>query len=210
MGGCPGHRPGPDRRLPQNADAGGLAARHRGHELRFQRWGGGSVSGGPAGGNRACWWTGPVSRLFGVRAGIRCRRRSPPICRRRSCSERVGDDFDPARTVVVSGGPVAAGFVLVDVLTGQSYTRPVGSAAPAPTTAATPAPAPTSTSTAAPAPATSGPECAFDSKQSDGAPVTRAWVESSSRRCPDLRRDDREMASLRELDRGVEWHGLPG
>ena len=64
---------------------------------------------------------------------------SPPEPTNLSSAELLGtrwDDFDPARTVVVSGGPVAAGFVLVDVLTGQSYTRPVGSAAPAPTTAA--------------------------------------------------------------------------
>ena len=66
-----------------------------------------------------------------------------------SSAELLGtrwDDFDPARTVVVSGGPVAAGFVLVDVVTGQSYTRPVGSAAPELTS--TPTPAPTTDGTA--------------------------------------------------------------
>ncbi len=47
------------------------------------------------------------------------------------------DGYDPARTVTVTPGPVAAGLVLLDVATGQSYTRPVGTA---PLTTTTPAP----------------------------------------------------------------------
>ena len=117
-----------------------------------------------------------------------------------SSAELLGtrwDDFDPARTVVVSGGPVAAGFVLVDVVTGQSYTRPVGSAAPELTSTPTPAP----TTAAPPAAATSGPECAFELRRFWSSSFgNRAWVDGGTigMTCAEM---IEKIPSLRGLDR---------
>ena len=46
------------------------------------------------------------------------------------------DGYDPAQTVVVTGGAAVNQFVLVDVATAQSYTEPAGAAQAAPTVAA--------------------------------------------------------------------------
>ncbi len=116
-------------------------------------------------------WTGqPV---------VRCACGNPlsaPKAANLSSAELLGtrwDGYDPSRTVVVSGGPVTDGFVLVDMMTGESYTRPVGFDAPVPTTPPTPTP------TAPPVAATSGPECAFDLTDFDrGIFGNRAWVEA--------------------------------
>lgn len=85
--------------------------------------------------------------------------------------------YDPARVTTIGSGASQAGFVLVDVLTGERLTWPAGAhqrpAAAAPST------------TAAPAPATSGPDCAF---QAAWGGAQAAWVESrkGSMTCADM------------------------
>lgn len=77
------------------------------------------------------------------------------------------DGFDPARTVVVRSGTSAGEFVLVDITTGGSYTRPAGLVAveTTPTQASAATTAPGSGAEPAPAPGPSPGPCPVTSSQ---------------------------------------------